>query len=130
MPSILYSNHVYILSNKNRTVFYVGVTNDIRRRMIEHKAGFGGKFSFKYNLTDLLFMEEYDDIRFAIQREKQLKNWHREWKVNLIKILNPEMIDQAAEWFNQERKLEYKENRKKEIELSKGMPKQVRHDMH
>jgi putative endonuclease len=85
--------YVYIVSNKNRTTFYVGVTNNIKRRITEHKTGEGSKFTGKYNLTDLVYFEEIPDIVQAIKREKQLKNWHREWKMNLIKSVNPDMRD-------------------------------------
>ncbi len=114
MPAVYYSFHVYILSNKNRTTFYIGVTNDIKRRTLEHKSGFGSKFTHKYNLTDLLYIEKYEDIREAIQREKQLKNWHREWKLNLIESYNPEMVDIALDWFLESDINEYKQMRKNE----------------
>lgn len=84
---------VYILSNKHRTVFYIGVTNDIQRRVAEHKDFQGSSFCKRYNVTDLMYYESTNDIHAAISREKQLKNWHREWKVNLIKQDNPEMKD-------------------------------------
>ncbi|PKQ64540.1 endonuclease [Labilibaculum filiforme] len=85
--------YIYILSNKNRTTLYIGVTSDLDRRIAEHVEGEGSKFSSKYNLTDLVYFEEFDDIGDAILREKQLKNWRREWKMNLIKSLNPELKD-------------------------------------
>jgi putative endonuclease len=84
---------IYIISNKKRTTIYVGVTNNLKRRITEHKEGIGSKFSGKYKLTDLLYYEEIPDIRNAICREKQLKNWHREWKINLIKSFNPDLKD-------------------------------------
>jgi len=87
------SGYIYIMSNKNRTTFYVGVTSDFDRRITEHKENIGSAFCKKYNLTDLVYFEEFDDINSAIQREKQVKNWKREWKLNLIKSLNPEMLD-------------------------------------
>ena len=70
------SYYVYILSNKMRTTLYIGVTNDIERRIFEHKSGHGSKFCKKYNLCDLLYYEEYPLIIDAIGKEKQLKNWH------------------------------------------------------
>jgi len=81
------------MSNKNRTTFYTGVTNHLQRRIIEHTQGIGSKFVSRYKLYDLVYYEHYTDIIFAIQREKQLKNWHRDWKINLIKSFNPEMKD-------------------------------------
>jgi len=89
---------IYIMSNKNLTTFYIGVTNDLERRVKEHKAGDGSDFTFKYNLTLLVYYEVINDIRAAIRREKQLKNWQRQWKLELIRELNPQMIDLAADW--------------------------------
>jgi len=84
---------VYILSNKTRTTFYIGVTNDLHRRVVEHYSLMGSKFTKKYKLTDLVYFEHFAEVRQAIQREKQLKNWHRDWKLNLIRTVNPGMID-------------------------------------
>lgn len=89
---------VYIMSNKNTTTFYVGVTNDLERRVKEHKSGKGSDFTSKYQLTYLLYYETISDINTAIKREKQLKNWHRNWKLNLIKELNPKLVDLAKDW--------------------------------
>ena len=108
MPELLYTYSIYILSNKNRTTFYIGVTNVIKRRVLEHKSGKGSSFTTKCNLTDLMYHEEFDDVRLAIQREKQLKNWHRDWKINLIKNINPAMEDIASDWFALEMIKEYK----------------------
>ena len=87
------SGYVYILSNYNRKVLYIGVTSSLDERIIDHKYGKGSKFSAKYNLTVLLYFEEYPNIDEAIEREKQLKNWHREWKFNLIRESNRELKD-------------------------------------
>ena len=89
---------VYIMSNKNLTTFYTGVTNDLERRVKEHKNGNGSEFTSKYKLTHLVYYEMISDIDKAIQREKQLKNWHRKWKIDLIKELNSEMVDLAKDW--------------------------------
>lgn len=83
--------YVYILMNKGRTTNYIGVTSDLVRRITEHKEGFGSFFTQKYNVKELVYYEEFSDINQAIDREKQLKNWHREWKLNLIKAVNPEL---------------------------------------
>ncbi len=88
----------YIMSNKTRTTFYVGVTNNLERRVREHKSGEGSVFTGKYRVFELVYFEHISDIGLAIKREKQLKRWHRQWKINLIRELNPEMIDLAAEW--------------------------------
>jgi putative endonuclease len=89
---------IYIMSNKNITTFYIGVTNDLERRVKEHKNGNGSEFTSKYKLTHLVYYEMISDINKAIQREKQLKNWHRKWKIDLIKELNSEMLDLAKDW--------------------------------
>lgn len=88
---------VYMLSNVRRTVLYIGVTNDLRRRMKEHRNGEGGRFSKKYRAVDLLWYERFGYIGDAIAREKQLKNWRREWKWNLIREANPELRDMTEE---------------------------------
>ena len=90
---------VYIMSNKNRTTFYIGMTNAIKRRVLEHKTGNGSAFSKRYNLVDLVYFEIIEGFDECIQREKQLKNWHRDWKINLIKEDNPKMVDLAADWY-------------------------------
>lgn len=82
-------SYTYIFTNKYRTTFYIGVTANLSKRLIEHKEGKASKFTKKYNVTDLIYFEEFTDINQAISREKQLKNWHKEWKINLIKKLNP-----------------------------------------
>ncbi len=95
-------SYVYIISNKNRTVLYIGVTNDIERRMFEHKSGHGCEFSNKYNLTELMYYEEYPLMIDAIAREKQLKKWHRAWKWKLIKRENEGLNDISKDWFSKE----------------------------
>ena len=90
---------VYMVSNKNRTTLYVGVTNNLERRILEHKRGTGSAFTSKYNLTDLMYFEQIDGMLNAIKREKQLKNWHKEWKWNLIKKENPELKDLSDGWY-------------------------------
>ena len=85
--------YVYILSNFNRTTFYIGVTNNLESRITEHRNGTASQFTAKYKLYYLLYFEEFQSIQLAIAREKQLKRWHREWKINLIKTINPELKD-------------------------------------
>lgn len=92
------NSYIYILSNKNRTVLYIGVTGDLIKRIRAHKSGTGSEFTKKYNLKDLLYFEEFMDINQAISREKQLKNWSKEWKWNLVKELNPELKDLFPEF--------------------------------
>lgn len=90
---------VYILTNKNKTVLYVGVTNKLNRRLQEHKEKFGGSTSFtkKYNLDILVYYEGYNDIRDAISREKQLKGGSRKKKIDLIISVNQEWRDLSSE---------------------------------
>ena len=83
------SSFVYILINTYRSTFYIGVTSDLKKRITEHIEGFGSAFTKKYNLKDLIYFEKFSDINQAIEREKKLKNWHREWKLNLIREQNP-----------------------------------------
>jgi putative endonuclease len=92
--------YTYILSNKTRTTLYIGVTNDLERRMFEHKAGKGSLFCAKYNVNILLYFEHFHFMAEAIAREKQLKRWHREWKWNLIKKENPDLKDLSGPWFD------------------------------
>ncbi len=91
------NSYTYILANKTRTVLYIGVTSELKSRLIQHKNGEGSIFTRKYNIYDLMYFEEFSDINQAIAREKQLKNWHKDWKLNLIKNENPEMRDLFSE---------------------------------
>lgn len=84
-------SYICILTNTYRTTFYIGVTSDLSKRIIEHQNGIGSVFTKKYNLKDLIYFEEYSNINQAIAREKQLKNWKKEWKLNLIKEINPKL---------------------------------------
>lgn len=90
--------YVYILSNKNRTVFYIGITNDLERRFAEHKSSTNKGFTKKYNVIELVYYEIHNEITQAIAREKQLKEWKRSWKIDLIKTMNSEMINLAEDW--------------------------------
>ena len=84
---------IYILTNKRNTTFYIGVTGNLEKRIWEHQNKTISGFSSKYNLDKLVYFEETNDVGSAINREKQLKNWHRDWKLNLIKENNPEFND-------------------------------------
>ena len=91
MPSKNY--YIYIMTNFTNTTFYIGVTSNLIKRVYEHKNKAIEGFTSKYNLNKLIYFEETSDIDSAITREKQLKNWHREWKINLIKKENPKFTD-------------------------------------
>jgi len=83
---------IYILTNKSNTL-YIGVTNNLRKRLYEHKNKLVEGFTKKYNLDKLIYFEEYQDVNEAIKREKQIKGWIRKRKIELIKIKNPTFND-------------------------------------
>ena len=85
--------YTYIITNHARTVFYTGVTGNLAARILQHKNNEGCEFSKKYRCKYLVYYEEFEYVLEAILREKQLKKWHREWKVNLVKSFNPELKD-------------------------------------
>ena len=83
---------VYILSNKNK-VLYVGMTDILQRRVYEHRLGLVEGFTQKYKVKKLVYYEILPDLESAVKREKQLKNWHRQWKINLIESKNKQWKD-------------------------------------
>jgi len=91
---------VYILTNAHNTVLYTGITNDLQRRVHEHKNGIGGTFTKKYNVHKLVYYEVGDDINIAIAREKQIKGGSRQKKIDLINSINPEWNDLYEELFS------------------------------
>jgi putative endonuclease len=90
--SIMKNYYVYIMSNKSKTL-YIGVTNDLARRIYEHKNKMIDGFTKRYNLSVLIYFEVFNSVEDAIRREKQLKNWHRRWKINLIESINKDWKD-------------------------------------
>ena len=84
---------VYILTNYNETTFYIGVTGNLQKRIWEHKNKVVEGFTKKYNVDKLVYYELTENVESALNREKQLKRWHRQWKINLIKKMNPEFND-------------------------------------
>ena len=90
--------YVYIMSNQNK-ILYTGVTNDLERRVDEHKQRVKPGFTRNYFVTQLVFFEEGTDIESAILREKQIKGWLRSKKIALIEKENPEWKDLAEDWF-------------------------------
>jgi len=91
--------YIYIISNWNNKVIYLGMTNDLERRIYEHKNKIFEGFSKKYNLNKLVYYEYTNDVNAAIQREKQINKWRREKKNSLVESRNPEWKDLADELF-------------------------------
>ena len=85
--------YFYILSNSTRTILYVGATKNLINRIKLHEKGKGGVFTKKYHLKFLMYYEEFADLSDAHLRDKQIKNWHKDWKWNLIKKVNPDLQD-------------------------------------
>ena len=89
---------VYMLTNKHNTTLYTGVTNNLERRLYEHKNKLVSGFSKQYNLYKLVYFENTTDVNSAIAREKQIKGWTREKKNNLVNSINPHWKDLSEEW--------------------------------
>ncbi|MDD8057626.1 GIY-YIG nuclease family protein [Shewanella metallivivens] len=86
-------SYIYIMANRPNGTLYIGVTSNLVRRVYDHKAGLNDGFTKKYSINQLIYYEVFDDIYNAISREKQLKNWKREWKIGLIEKFNPRWED-------------------------------------
>ena len=85
--------YIYIMASKKNGTLYVGVTNDLKRRVYEHRHDISGGFTKKYQVHNLVYYESTDNVSGAIAREKQLKRWKRQWKIELIIKENPEWRD-------------------------------------
>ncbi|MDY0779235.1 GIY-YIG nuclease family protein [Tenacibaculum sp. IB213877] len=92
--------YVYIITNKKDGVLYIGITNNLERRIFEHKNKLVKGFSSKYNLDKLIYFETHQLVDEAIKREKNMKKWKREWKINFILEENPDWNDLSKNWFN------------------------------
>ena len=92
-PVRVNSYYIYILASKRNGTLYIGVTSDLIKRIYEHKNNLADGFTKKYNVHDLVYFEQTTDIESAIQREKQLKTWKRNWKLQLIEVANPDWKD-------------------------------------
>ncbi len=99
MP-ITHIYYVYMLTNKSNTVIYIGVTNDVRRRVWEHKKGIYKGFTQKYACNKIVYYEDYKWIQDAIAREKQLKAGSRQKKIDLINTENQAWKDLSIDWYN------------------------------
>ena len=85
--------YVYMMTNSNNKVLYIGVTNNLKRRVYQHKNGEIDGFTKKYNVHKLVYFEHFTNIEHAIKREKQLKKWKRQWKNELVESKNPKWAD-------------------------------------
>lgn len=92
--------YVYIMANRSKTL-YTGVTNNILLRVLQHKYGVNKGFTSRYKIDKLVFFESTDSIFDALKREKQLKNWHKAWKINLIESINRNWDDLSAGWYDE-----------------------------
>ncbi|MBW8012814.1 MAG: GIY-YIG nuclease family protein [Chloroflexi bacterium] len=90
---------VYIMTNNSKTL-YTGVTNNITRRVYEHRNKLGSNFTKKYKITKLIYFETVTDVNVAIEREKQIKGWVRQKKIELIESDNPNWTDLSADWYD------------------------------
>jgi putative endonuclease len=97
------TNHqdvVYLLASKIRGTLYIGITNDLQRRVYEHKKAMIQGFTKKYRVHKLVYFESFQNINEAIKREKNLKKWKRSWKIKLIEKTNKKWEDLAFNWFD------------------------------
>ncbi len=90
---------VYLLTSWDGNVMYVGITNDLQRRVSEHKNKLLSGFTKRYNVDRLVYFEETNDVNAAILREKEIKKWRREKKDKLVAVINPEWKDLSEDWF-------------------------------
>lgn len=90
--------YVYLLASKRNGTLYIGITNNLIRRVFEHKHNLVEGFTSKYGVHMLVHYEETENIESALQREKQLKKWNRKWKLELIEKVNPEWKDLSKDW--------------------------------
>jgi putative endonuclease len=91
--------YVYLLASKPYGTLYTGVTSNLLQRIYQHKNKLADGFTKKYNVHQLVYYEVYSEVREAIMREKRIKNWHRQWKINLIEQSNPHWADLAIGLF-------------------------------
>jgi putative endonuclease len=89
---------VYILANRKHGAIYIGVTSDLDGRIYDHKNNLGSKHAQRYNIKTLVYYEEFNDIDFAIEREKRLKKWKRAWKNELIESMNADWRDLSEDF--------------------------------
>lgn len=100
MYNIQHQYYVYLLTNKRNGTLYIGMTNNLERRIYEHKNKLIEGFTNKYGLNKLVYMESCQYVQDAILREKRMKKWKRQWKINLIEEDNPHWNDLASDWYD------------------------------
>ncbi len=96
----IHQYYVYILASKIRGTLYIGVTNDLQKRVYEHKTGDKKGFSEKYNVNQLMYFETFQNVNEAIEREKNMKKWKLDWKIKLIEKENKKWLDLSEGWYN------------------------------
>ncbi len=101
MYKTIHQYYLYIITNKKDGVLYIGVTNNLERRIFEHKNKLIKGFSSRYNLNKLIYFEIFQSINEAIKREKNMKKWKREWKIKLIIEKIPNWNDLSNNWFEE-----------------------------
>ena len=92
--------YFYILTNKKEGTLYTGLTNELERRILEHKNKVVRGFTSKYNLDNLVYFEEHETYNEAFKRERSIKRWLRKWKLELIEKKNPEWMDLSKDWYS------------------------------
>ena len=96
----IHQYYVYILASKIRGTLYIGITNDLQRRVYEHKMGIQKGFTQKYGVNKLMYFEVFQNVEEAIDREKNMKKWKRNWKIELIEKENKPWLDLAKDWYD------------------------------
>ena len=96
----IHQYYVYLLASQIRGTLYLGMTNDLQRRVYEHKKGIKKGFTKKYGVSRLVYFEVFQDVNEAILREKRLKKWNRDWKIQLIEEENVRWLDLAHDWYD------------------------------
>ena len=96
----IHQYYVYILASKIRGTLYIGITNDLQRRVYEHKIGIKKGFTQKYGVSQLMYFETFQSVNEAIDRENNLKKWKRDWKIRLIEEENKQWLDIVQDWYD------------------------------
>ena len=100
MYKTIHQYYIYISASQKNGTLYIGVTNDLETRVLQHKQKINEGFTSKYDVTLLVYFESFQYIADAIKREKQLKKWNRQWKINLIEEENIDWKDLSEDWYS------------------------------